>query len=272
MQSLIATLTALCALLITLTSAQTFTSCNPLNRTDCPVDPALSTNTTLNLTSGNFPTALWNTTAGVVSQDYNGAHFVVNQRGDSPTIKSQFYIMFGTVSVIMKAAKGVGVISSIVLESDDLDEVDWEFLGGNSTSVQTNYFGKGDNTTYDRMKAEDVSDPQNNFHNYTTVWNAQQLEWWIDGSLKRTLKYEDAKNGTRYPQTPMTVKLGIWVAGDASTGNSNGTIEWAGGVTDYKQGPFTMTVQSVYVKDDGNGKEYQYGDTSGNWQSIKTIA
>lgn len=50
----------------------------------------------------------------------------------------------------MRCASGTGIISSIVLESDDLDEVDWEFIGGNSTSVETNYFGKGNTTSYDR--------------------------------------------------------------------------------------------------------------------------
>ena len=33
----------------------------------------------------------------------------------------------------MKAAKGTGIVSSIVFESTDLDEIDWEFLGGDST-------------------------------------------------------------------------------------------------------------------------------------------
>ena len=28
-----------------------------------------------------------------------------------------------------------GIISSIDLESDDLDEVDWEFMGGNGTNA-----------------------------------------------------------------------------------------------------------------------------------------
>ena len=72
-----------------------------------------------------------------------GTEFTINKRGDSPTIQSEWYIMFGSVSVIMQAATGQGIISSIVLESDDLDEIDWEFMGGNATHAETNYFGKG---------------------------------------------------------------------------------------------------------------------------------
>lgn len=40
----------------------------------------------------------------------------------------------------MKAASGQGIVSSIVLESDDLDEIDWEFLGGDTTQVQSNFY------------------------------------------------------------------------------------------------------------------------------------
>jgi len=42
----------------------------------------------------------------------------------------------------MQAAAGTGIVSSIVLQSDDLDEVDWEMIGGNTTFVETNFFGK----------------------------------------------------------------------------------------------------------------------------------
>lgn len=46
-------------------------------------------------------------------------------------------------------------------------------------------------------------------------------------------------------------------------------IEWAGGEVDYSQGPFTMTVRSMYIEDFTSGSVYSYGDTSGRWQSIK---
>lgn len=115
--------------------------------------------------------------------------------------------------------------------------------------------------------------PFENFINYTTVWTAEKLEWWIDGQLQRTLNYGDAlaHGGARYPQTPCTVRLGSWPAG--RKGNNNGTIEWAGGLADFSgDKSYTMTVQSLYVEDFSSGKEYTYGDRSGNWQSIKSVA
>lgn len=37
----------------------------------------------------------------------------------------------------MTAAPGTGVVSSAILESDDLDEIDWEWLGGEPANVQS---------------------------------------------------------------------------------------------------------------------------------------
>jgi hypothetical protein len=74
----------------------------------------------------------------------SGAEFTINKSGDHPTIQSKWYIFFGRVSFFLKAAPGTGIVSSAILESDDLDEVDWEWLGGSDyvSKVQTNYFGK----------------------------------------------------------------------------------------------------------------------------------
>jgi hypothetical protein len=260
-------------------AAQTWTACNPLNSTDCPLDQALGMNYTWDFTTQNTDGAVWNQTAGKLMYDNSGALFTINGKGDSPTIQSQFYIFFGAVEVIMKAAPGQGVISSIVLESDDLDEVDWEFMGGNTTHAETNYFGKGNTTDYTRA----VYYPVNNvmdFHNYTLIWTSDKLEWYIDGTLVRTLPYHAANGGLNYPQTPMTVRLGIWAGGDP--GNGKGTIEWAGGPIDYGKGPYTMAVKSLRVQDYAGGnsppdpassaglaKTYQFGDRSGTFQSIK---
>jgi hypothetical protein len=260
------------ALLAPLALAQTFTSCNPMERTDCPADPALGTNTTFNWTGGVMADSkIWNTTAGKMDWQDDGAHFTIHGEGDSPTIQSKFYIFFGIVTVMMRAATGTGIVSSIVLESDDLDEVDWELIGGNNTHVQTNYFGKGNTTSFDRAAWFPVNNPQGSFVNYTTHWTQDKIDWYVDGQLVRTLNYKDALGGLNFPQTPMTVRLGIWSGGDPSK-NKNGTVQWAGGETDFHKAPFTMSVQSLYVQDFGTGKEYTYGDKTGSFSSIKSTA
>jgi len=76
-------------------------------------------------TSGDSAFDSWTTTAGTVNSTSQGAAFIINEKGDAPTIESNFYFFFGYVEVKMKIASGTGIISSIVFESDDLDEIDW---------------------------------------------------------------------------------------------------------------------------------------------------
>jgi hypothetical protein len=64
----------------------------------------------------------------------------------------------------------------------------------------------------------------------------------------------------------MNIRIGIWAGGDP--GNAEGTIEWAGGETDYKQAPYTMVVEKVEVRNEHPGNSYSYGDLSGGFESI----
>lgn len=45
-------------------------------------------------------------------------------------------------------------------------------------------------------------------------------------------------------------------------------LDWAGGLTDYSQGPFSMHMKSMTVTDYSTGNSYSYGDKSGSWESI----
>jgi beta-glucanase (GH16 family) len=172
--------------------------------------------------------------------------------------------MYGKYSVTMKASPGVGIVSSLVLQSDDLDEIDWEWLGGKPDEVQSNYFGKGQTTTYNRGAFHSVANTQSQWHTYSVEWTATQVVWQIDGTTVRVLDAA-AANG-QFPQTPMQLKIGSWSGGDPS--NSPGTIEWAGGATNYAAGPYTMYVKSVSVVDYSTGSSYSYNGMSGLASSI----
>lgn len=116
--------------------AQTSTSCDPTKKS-CPADTALSSSTYTHDFTKGADDDNWKVTAGDISYTSKGAEFTINKAGDAPTIQSQWYIFFGSVSFIMTAAPGTGVVSSAILESDDLDEIDWEWLGGEPANVQS---------------------------------------------------------------------------------------------------------------------------------------
>jgi beta-glucanase (GH16 family) len=260
----------LLAALLTPVFAQTTTDCDP-TKGQCAPDPALGMSYTWNMTNTTLDTSqnVWNITQGVINYNDNAAQFVINKKGDAPTIKTNFRIFWGSVSLVMKLASGQGIISTLTMLSDDLDEIDWEFIGSNNTHIETNYFGKGNHTVYDRAIYVPVSNPRTTFHNYTVEWTTDWLVWMIDNQVVRNMTRGQADgNGAQYPQTPLDIRLGIWSAGDS---DQPGTVEWAGGKTDYSQAPFTMEIQSVQINDyTKNVSAYTYSDTSGSSASIKT--
>ncbi|KAK7426065.1 hypothetical protein QQZ08_007513 [Neonectria magnoliae] len=259
----------------TLVSAQTFTDCNPLKKT-CPANPAFgSKKVECDFTKGACD-AFHELDGTSLSYDGKGALFEIQKQSNAPTIRTDNYLFFGRVDVVVQAAEGQGVVTSAVLQSDDLDEIDWEWVGGDNAQVQTNYFSKGDTTTYDRGAYHDVEAPLTSYHKYSIEWTSTAVNWLINDAVVRTLLAADAKGGEAFPQTPMQVKLGTWVAGGKDT--AKGTVEWAGGYTDFDDAPFNAYYKSITIVDyagkdapgqGSNVKEYVYGDNSGSAESIE---
>ncbi|KAJ5715279.1 concanavalin A-like lectin/glucanase [Penicillium malachiteum] len=284
------------AAFLSLTAAQSYTSCDPTEKTTCSEDEGTTSSDISYDFTQSADLEKWTTTAGTVTASESGAEFTISEEGDAPTIETDYYIFFGEVSITMQGAPGTGIVSSAILESDDLDEIDWvsqkfphhtrckvprrtvltlrfttqEILGAYSSKLQTDYYGKGDSGSYDRWTWVDATDPLSTFHTYKWVWTETEMTWAIDGSVVRTVTYDEAVHDgeSRYPQTPMRVRLGIWAGGSSS---SSGTVEWAGGETDYADGPFTMYVKSVSIVNYNPAEYYKYTDESGSMDSIEII-
>ncbi|KJZ75350.1 hypothetical protein HIM_05276 [Hirsutella minnesotensis 3608] len=256
----------------TLTSAQTHTDCDP-TKVSCPADPALGKTETCDFTKGKCDIFKPKTGTTLKYGD-KGAVFSIDKEKQGPTIETDKYMFFGRVDVTLQSAPTQGLITSIVLESDALDEIDWEWIGSETTKVQTNYFRHGADGTWDRGGVHTVSNPASSFHKYSIEWTKEKLEWFIDDKSIRSLSYADAKG--KFPQTPMKVKLGTWVV---SKSNPEGTQKWAGGAAEFDKGPFEAFYKSVTIVDYAGGseaakggiKEYVYGDKSGGWESIKVV-
>ncbi|KPM38632.1 hypothetical protein AK830_g7915 [Neonectria ditissima] len=252
-------------------SAQTFTDCNPLKKT-CPPNPALGKEKVSCGLTKSACSALETLPGTEIKYDSKGAHFTIEKETNAPTVASKKFIFFGRVDVEVQAAEGQGIVTSIVLQSDDLDEIDWEWLGGDTQQVQTNYFSKGDTTVYDRGGFHDVSDPLTTYHKYSIEWTKDAVNWLIDDNNVRTLKASSVKG---FPETPMQVKLGTWCAGGKDT--PKGTVDWAGGYTDFSKAPFNAYYKSLSIVDYAGGdsatsksvKEYVWSDNSGDWESIE---
>lgn len=103
---------------------------------ECPNDPSMPETFNTDFKAGKDAVKGWKQTAGSLTYAAGGAEFTVAKKGDAPTIQSEGFLHFGYVEVKMTAAPGQGIISSIVLQSQNLDEVDWEWIGGQEGKVQ----------------------------------------------------------------------------------------------------------------------------------------
>lgn len=208
-----------------------------------------------------------------VTYGSNGAVSAVGAVGDSPTLRSRGYIFFGKVEIEMQAAPGAGIVTSMTLVSDDLDEIDLEFLGADATRIQSNTFSKGDNSHHDLLGYLPAADGTSTFHKYGVDWTTDRIEFSVDGKLQRTLRRADISD--RYPETPMRLRVSAWAAG--YEGADQGTIHWAGGEADFSHGPTKSYFKSISMVDYAGGssavdkdvKEYSYGDHSGKATSIQ---
>lgn len=114
--------------------------------------------------------------------------------------------------------------------------------------MQSNYFSRGDTSTWDRGQIHSANAVTTSFHTYTIDWKSSQITWSVDGSVVRTLSAEKAQG---FPSSPSQLKVGSWVAGNPS--NPEGTIGWAGGLADMSQAPFDFFVKGIYVQDYSTG-------------------
>ncbi|KKA28875.1 hypothetical protein TD95_000276 [Thielaviopsis punctulata] len=273
-------------------AAQTFSLCDPTRGDDCPPDPAFGKCNTPQ--SFDFTTVSsgqgwesdssfndwWTVDDGVKYEakvlsigKEKGAAMIITDETQAPLIKTKKYIFFGRVDVVVQAAAGQGIVTSVVLESDDRDEIDWEWIGGETNNVQTNFFSKGVNEFIHGNTTALSFAATEGLHTYSIDWTPEKMLFYVDGKLIRTATTAEAENGKKWPQTPTQIKLGTWVGGQEAL--PQGTIDWAGGLADFSQAPFTGYYQKVAVTDYCGGKdsakEYVWGDSSGDASSIQVV-
>ncbi len=58
-------------------------------------------------------------------------------------LASTTYMWYGKVSATLKTSRGAGVVTAFILMSDVRDEIDFEFVGTDLSTAQTNYYFQG---------------------------------------------------------------------------------------------------------------------------------
>ncbi|EPE35178.1 Concanavalin A-like lectins/glucanase [Glarea lozoyensis ATCC 20868] len=198
-------------------------------------------------------------------------------------LASSTYMWYGNVKATFKTSRGAGVVTAFILLSDVKDEIDYEFVGVDLKTAQTNYYFQGI-TNYGNSQNITLSDTFNNYHTYEINWTPDKITWLVDGQEGRTLEKKDTWNATTnqwmYPQTPARVQLSLWPGGLAS--NAKGTVDWAGGQIDWNgadiksNGYYYSMFQSVSVKcydaktapGTNSGTSYTYNNAAGTNDTV----
>ena len=58
-------------------------------------------------------------------------------------LMSAHYIWYGKISATLSTSQGQGVVTAFIMMSDVQDEIDFEFVGVDLTSAQTNFYWQG---------------------------------------------------------------------------------------------------------------------------------
>lgn len=215
-------------------------------------------------------------------------------------LASASYVWYGKISATMKSSRGAGVVSAFILLSDVKDEIDFEFVGADLSSAQSNYYFQGitdcepsqaiPQTMLISLDENELNisvskgDTFSQYHTYEIDWQPDSITWSVDGNVSRTLQKSSTFNKTdnqyHYPQTPARVQLSLWPAGIQK--NGAGTVAWSGGSIDWNSqdvkanGYFYSMFKDVSIQcyDPPNGANvsgkasYIYTNTAGTNSSI----
>ncbi|ODQ65943.1 hypothetical protein NADFUDRAFT_46525 [Nadsonia fulvescens var. elongata DSM 6958] len=168
--------------------------------------------------------------SGQILQNADTVLLAMPKNSVGAVLASTDYMWYGKVTATMKSSRDQGVISSFILMSDVKDEIDYEFVGKDLETVQTNFYWQGA-LNWTNSQNISLSDTFENYHTYEIEWTEDVITWSVDGQVGRTLKKADTYNATtnqyQFPQTPSRMQLSIWPGGASS--NAPGTIAWSGG-------------------------------------------
>ncbi|OMJ12175.1 putative glycosidase crf1, partial [Smittium culicis] len=133
------------------------------------------------------------------------------------TVSYKFPRKFGRISARMQFAPGSGAVSAFIFAGPDpADEIDIEFVGKDTASVQSMYFVKGQRidqlAQFHSPAAQQQTDLSQTFHDYAIELLPDRVNWLIDGNVVRTLNKDPADTANaKFPiDAAANVRFGVW--------------------------------------------------------------
>ncbi|KAJ3278467.1 hypothetical protein HK104_002316 [Borealophlyctis nickersoniae] len=167
--------------------------------------------------------------------------------GYSAKLSTSRWIKYGKITARMRGSVVPGVVTAFTTMSAVEDEIDFEAVGKDGSSIQSNVFFRGRK----EMGVHGATHPVpgggvGEYHEYTIDWKSDSLTFLIDNQVVRTvtLGSEDSKSTMLqpgehwYPSTPSLVEIALWDA----AGNGDATMAWAGGPIPWSSNPSVEAV------------------------------
>jgi len=151
-------------------------------------------------------------------------------------IQTKALYSYGRYEARMKTAAGSGLNTAFFTYIGppqgvpEHDEIDFEFLGKDSKTVQLNYYRKGQGG---HEHIVDLGfDASEDFHDYAFDWLPEKIIWYIDGKQV----HETQTGATDIPVNPSKIYLSLW-------SNAPSINKWMGPFT--YNGPYTADYEWV---------------------------
>jgi len=104
-------------------------------------------------------------------------------------------VWYGKVSARIKTSHLAGVVTGFILYSGAGDELDYEFVGADLETAQTNFYWESV-LNYTNSANISTTDTFENYHTYELDWHEDYVTWSIDGVVGRTLYKNETYNAT----------------------------------------------------------------------------
>ncbi|MBP5092036.1 MAG: family 16 glycosylhydrolase [Bacilli bacterium] len=185
-----------------------------------------------------------------ISKDEEGKYY----GGEIKTIGDDGVFKYGYYGARMKPAKAVGTVSSFFTytgpsEDNPHDEIDIEFLGKDTTTVQFNYYAESDKSHEFTYKLG--FDASADFHDYGFYWDAKQIVWYVDGVAVHRVKESIPTLGQR-------IMTNYWKGSD-----SKDILNWMGKYDDKNLETTSSQYEAIYYADlEGKGHVFDTGSSS----------
>ncbi|OLY85039.1 putative glycosidase crf2 [Smittium mucronatum] len=171
--------------------------------------------------------------------------------GQGTTVYFSRWIDHGKITINAKSAcRSPGVVSSFIVRNEFGDEIDFEWVGKDTSNVQTNYYYNNELDYTKMVPSPNLGDTTSKYIQYTIDWQLDSISWYAAGNLIRTVRRADtwsvAENVYKFPDRPAQLSFSVW---DGSNGRPKGTSDWAGSPIIYTPSTeYDFNIDNVQIK------------------------